>query len=39
MKIFAIRDEFALNQIDLAYLLYYEVEKRFYIELPESANP
>ena len=39
MKIFAIRDEFALNQIDLAYLLYYEVEKRFYIELPESADP
>lgn len=38
MKIFAIRDESAINQIDLAYLLYYEVEKRFYIELPENAD-
>ena len=32
MKIFAIRDESVDNQIDLAYLLYYEMEKRFYIE-------
>lgn len=39
MKIFAIRDESAIDQIDLAYLLYYEVEKRFYIELPEDADP
>ena len=39
MKIFAIRDESATQQIDLAYLLYYEVEKRFYIELPENADP
>ena len=39
MKIFAIRDESAANQIDLAYLLYYELEKRFYIELPEDADP
>lgn len=39
MKIFAIRDEAAINQTDLAYLLYYELEKRFYIELPEDANP
>lgn len=39
MKIFAIRDESAVNQIDLAYLLYYELEKRFYIELPENADP
>ena len=39
MKIFAIRDEAALEQVDLAYLLYYEVEKRFYIELPENADP
>lgn len=39
MKIFAIRDEAAVNQIDLAYLLYYELEKRFYIELPENADP
>lgn len=39
MKIFAIRDESAVNQVDLAYLLYYELEKRFYIELPEKADP
>ena len=39
MKIFAIRDESATQQSDLAYLLYYEVEKRFYIELPENADP
>lgn len=39
MKIFAIRDESAEIQKDLAYLLYYELEKRFYIELPESADP
>ncbi len=28
MKIFAIRDESAQEQKDLAYLLYYEQEKR-----------
>lgn len=39
MKIFAIRDESAILQADLAYLLYYEMEKRFYIELPEDADP
>ena len=39
MKIFAIRDESAADQIDLAYLLYYEMEKRFSIELPENADP
>lgn len=39
MKIFVIRDETAEVQKDLAYLLYYEVEKRFYIELPEHADP
>ncbi len=39
MKIFAIRDESAEIQKDLAYLLYYECEKRFYIELPEGADP
>ena len=39
MKIFAIRDESAVEQVDLAYLLYYELEKRFYIELPENADP
>lgn len=39
MKIFAIRDESAEVQKDLAYLLYYEIEKRFYIELPDDADP
>ena len=39
MKIFAIRDESANMQKDLAYLLYYELEKRFYIELPQGADP
>lgn len=39
MKIFAIRDESLNEQIDLAYLLYYEIEKRFYIELPDDADP
>lgn len=39
MKIFAIRDESAEIQKDLAYLLYYEMEKRFYIELPGDADP
>ena len=39
MRIFAIRDESAEMQKDLAYLLYYELEKRFYIELPEGADP
>lgn len=38
MKIFAIRDESANNQNDLAYLLYYEADKRFYIELPDNAD-
>lgn len=38
MKIFAIRDESSQEQKDLAYLLYYEQEKRFYIELPENAD-
>ena len=39
MKIFAIRDESADVQKDLAYLIYYEVEKKFYIELPQGADP
>ena len=39
MKIFAIRDETDLSGKDLAYLLYYENAKQFYIELPENADP
>lgn len=39
MRIFAIRSEDDKSKKDLAYLLYYEKEKRFYIELPEDAEP
>lgn len=39
MKIFAIRDSQDPVQKDLAYLLYYEIEKLFYIELPDDADP
>ena len=39
MKIFAIRDETDQTGRDLAYLLYYESAKQFYIELPEGADP
>lgn len=39
MKIFAIRDESAETDKDLAYLLYYEHDKRFYIELLEDMEP
>lgn len=39
MKIFAIRDESAAIQKNLAYLFYYEQEKTFYIELPENSEP
>jgi len=38
MKIFAIRDENVAGNKNLAYLFYYEVEKQFYIELPEKAD-
>lgn len=38
MKIFAIRSESTEMQKDLAWLLYYETEKRFYIELPDQAD-
>ncbi|MBQ8996247.1 MAG: helix-turn-helix domain-containing protein [Oscillospiraceae bacterium] len=39
MRIFAIRDANDRSERDLAYLLYYEGDKRFYIELPEDADP
>lgn len=39
MKIFAIRDEYDDTNKDLAYLLYYERSKCFYIELPDDADP
>lgn len=38
MKIFAIRDEAASRQVDLAYLLYYERQKTFYIEVPKERS-
>lgn len=38
MKIFAIRDESASRQIDLAYLLYFERQKTFYIEVPKERT-
>jgi len=39
MKVFAIRDEEEYTIKDLAYLIYYENDKRFYIELPDDADP
>ena len=39
MKIFAIRDEADPRRKDLAFLLYYEHTRQFYIELPNQADP
>ena len=39
MKIFAIRDDLDATSKDIAYLIYYERDKRFYIELPKDADP
>lgn len=39
MKIFAIKDESDDSGNALAWLIYYEKEKRFYIELPDDADP
>ena len=39
MKTFAIRNEEDKKKKDLGYLIYYEKEKRFYIELPDDADP
>lgn len=38
MKAFAIRDGYENTGKNLAYLIYYEKEKTFYIELPEEAD-
>lgn len=38
MRIFAIRAEHDPSNTDIAYLFYYEKEKRFYIELPDDAD-
>ena len=37
MKVFAIKND--ENKQTVAYLLYYETEKSFYIELPDEADP
>lgn len=39
MKVFAIRDEEDKSCKNIAYLIYYEKDKRFYIELPDEADP
>ncbi len=39
MRIFAIKDEELSVQTTLAYLLYYEKPRAFYIELPDTADP
>lgn len=38
MQIFAIKDDFDIQKNNKAFLVYYEREKRFYIELPEEAD-
>ncbi len=39
MRIFAIKDESLQRDAILGYLIYYELPKAFYIELPEDADP
>lgn len=39
MKIFAVKDETDTTKRTLAWLIYYEMDKRFYIELPDDADP
>ena len=39
MRIFAIRDELDKRGKDLAYLIYYEKNREFFVELPESCDP
>ena len=39
MRIFAIRDESHPRDAVLGYLIYYELPKAFYIELPDHADP
>ena len=39
MRIFAIKDETLPADRILAYLIYYEKAKAFYIELPDDADP
>lgn len=39
MKIYAIKNENDKKHKNLAYLLYYEKDKKFYIEIDEKVNP
>ena len=39
MRVFAIRDENLPRDDILGYLIYYERQKTFYIELPDDADP
>lgn len=39
MKIYAVKDETDISRKTLAWLIYYENAKRFYIELPDDADP
>lgn len=38
MQIFAIRDDELESDKNIAYLIYYEKSKRFYIEIPDDAD-
>ena len=39
MRIFAVKDETDSSGKTLAWLIYYETAKRFYVELPDDADP
>ena len=39
MRLFAIKDETMQKDKVLGYLIYYEISKTFYIELPDNADP
>lgn len=39
MRVFAIKDETMPEDQILGYLIYYENARRFYIELPDDADP
>lgn len=39
MRVFAIKDDSLSKDILLGYLIYYELPKAFYIELPDDADP
>lgn len=39
MKIFAIKDDDDISRKNLGYLIYFDKTKKFYVELPEDADP